>query len=145
RDRVEDADADRATREADVHDVLLRLEFRDEREEAVGDRPDERLLRVMDYDGTGIGHGHSFGVGGSRARSPSCSTAPNSTSGLSLRSSSARQSRRPRRGSEMSCTGWPGWVSVATGSAVRSRVISPEARVRVTPWMPRSPGCVIST
>ena len=61
---------------------------------------------------------------------------PKTSSGSRRRSSSARQSRKVRRGREIRCVGCPGWVSSAKVRPGRKSRISPEAR---DSWTPRIP------
>ena len=54
------------------------------------------------------------------------------SSGSSRRSSSARQSRSERGGSETRRSGWPGWVRVATLPSGRTSSTGPDSRSRTT-------------
>src|SRR5690606_11742195 len=103
-DGAEHRDTDTPSREADVHGRATLEDCPHDGHETARHGLDELVLRFVD-DYSLVGHAHSFLVGVARALSPSCRTEPKSLSGLNRRSSSARQSRSPRRGSEMSCTG----------------------------------------
>src|SRR5690606_8623847 len=99
----------------------------------------EARLVVVDPHAS-LGHGHSLtdpapSAGAPSSASPFCTTSPKRSSGSSLRNSSARQSRRLRRGSEMSCVGCWGCSRVATPCCARSSRISPDASCMTTPWM----------
>src|SRR5690606_12765538 len=134
------------------HDVRLRLlgeRLAHPLDEAGRYRSRQAGLVVVDAD-TSLAHGYFLSVsalatGVSSSASPFCTTSPKRSSGSSLRNSSARQSRRLRRGSEMSCVGCPGCSRVATPCWVRSRRISPEARCMMTPWMPPVPVAALTS
>src|SRR5690554_376298 len=139
-DGREDADSDAPTGENDVHRTLAVEGSLRRADHAARYSPHQFVGVVMHQYSSG--HGHSVFCscpvvfGAPSCRKPIVTTCPNRSSGSSRRSSSARQSRRLRRGSEMSCTGWLGWVRVATVECGRSRRICPDARVRVTPCIP---------
>src|SRR5690606_13331110 len=118
-DRGEHLSTDRPAGENDMRDGLFLEDAADRLVEPRRDRRGEGGPVVVDQDDTLTAHaalpsskGMGEAVGAVRPVSPCCRTSPKRSSGSSLRSSSARQSRRVLRGSEMSWTGWPGWTSV---------------------------------
>ncbi len=111
-DRLEHADSHSAAGEYDVDLGLLVEQVHHLRDEPRRDRAGQGLFVGMHEHPAGVAHffDSSNAVelifeGASSCESPFWITSPNRSSGSRRRSSSARQSRRLRRGSEMAWTG----------------------------------------